>query len=160
MNFELVRLCHNAAVGIIQMPCPEIAVLGLKRQRRPGQSIRDALDTETGRGQCAVLAETMADRLTAYLDEGYELVAILGGNPRSPGCAVLQGENGLHDDSGVFIKQLHREMSQRKRHVVFGALRDHDPELIRQDLHWFAELVQQTGTADDRRGPAPVSASS
>jgi predicted secreted protein len=49
MNWALLNLCREYDVGIVQMPCPEIACLGFDRARSPGQSIRQALDTETGR---------------------------------------------------------------------------------------------------------------
>ena len=40
INIELLNLCHEHEVGVMQMPCPEIAALGFKRARAPGQSIR------------------------------------------------------------------------------------------------------------------------
>lgn len=85
MNFELRQLCHRHGVGIMQMPCPEIAALGVERKRAPGQSLRDALDSDAGRCSCQTLAWDVADAIERSLAHGCQLAAILGGNPRSPG---------------------------------------------------------------------------
>jgi predicted secreted protein len=141
MNFELLQLCHEHEVGVLQMPCPEIAALGFKRSRERGQTIRDALDTVAGRQRCAEIASDVVNRIEAYLAQGYVLLAILGGNPRSPGCAVLEQNDGLHIDSGVFMKELQAELRTRSLEVCFKAIRDHDPVLLEQDLKWFRDLL-------------------
>jgi predicted secreted protein len=142
MNLELIQLCHAHHVGIVQMPCPEIAALGFKRARLPGQSIRDALDTEAGRRRCAALAVEVSERVETCLAAGYELLAILGGNPRSPGCAVHAGDHGLSCDAGVFMQALETELRKRNHAPTFRGIRDHDPELLRQDLQWFRDLLE------------------
>jgi predicted secreted protein len=144
MNFELLHLCHEHHVGILQMPCPEIAALGFKRTRQPGQTIRDALDTETGRRRCAQLAAEVVDRIEAYLAEGNQLMAILGGNPQSPGCAVHVSDAGVATNSGVFMKELQAELDRRNLKATFKGIRDHDPELLAQDITWFRELLAPT----------------
>ena len=140
MNFELLQLCHEYRVGVLQMPCPEIAALGFKRERNSGQTIRDALDTVQGRRCCADIASAVVDRIGIYRAEGYPLLAILGGNPRSPGCAVHECAEGLRVDSGVFTKALQAELRNRNLEVIFKGIRDHDPELLKQDLQWLREL--------------------
>jgi predicted secreted protein len=57
MSFEVIGLCMKYHVGMVQIPCPEIACLGFLRKREPGQSIREVLDTETGRECCRMLAQ-------------------------------------------------------------------------------------------------------
>ena len=141
MNCELLQLCHEHGVGILQMPCPEIAALGFERKRAPGQSLRDALDSEGGRSRCRTLATEMADRIEGYLAQGCELTAVLGGNPRSPGCAIHNGPDGLREESGVFMKALHDELRRRGHETDFRAMRDHDPQLLREDLAWFQERL-------------------
>ena len=140
MNFELLRLCHEHYVGVLQMPCPEIAALGFKRMRKSGQTIREALDTEAGRRSCAEIACAAADRIESYLAEGYELLAILGGNPLSPGCAVHDCKDGLLIDSGIFMKALQAELRNRNREAPFKGIRDNDPALLEQDLQWLRDV--------------------
>lgn len=141
MNFELLRLCHEFDVGILQMPCPEIAALGFKRERLPEQSIRDALDTPSGRKRCTEIAAEVADRIEAFRAEGYELLAVLGGNPQSPGCAVHDGDEGLLNQSGLLMQELEAEFSKRKLNITFKGIRDHDPELLEKDLLWFHDVL-------------------
>lgn len=140
MNFDLLRLCHENHVGILQMPCPEIAALGFKRTRAPGQSIRDALDTEPGRLCCSEIATHVADRIAALLADGNQLLAVLGGNPQSPGCAVHAGEGGLRKESGIFMQALQAELSKRDIATTFRGIRDYDPLLLAEDQAWLSEL--------------------
>jgi predicted secreted protein len=140
MNFELLRLCHEHHVGVLQMPCPEIAALGFKRARKPAETIRAALDTAAGRRCCAEIASAVADRIEIYLAQDYKLLAIVGGNPRSPGCAVHDGKDGLLVASGVFMKELQSELRTRNVETLFKGMRDSEPELLEQDLQWLRKV--------------------
>lgn len=141
MNLALLELCHEHAVGILQMPCPEIAALGFPRTRPAGQTIRQALDTASGRRACAALAVGVADRIVGQLAAGDRLLAILGGNLRSPGCAVHGDGNGVHGDSGVFIQELQGELGRRGLTPPFRGIRDAAPELLAEDLLWLRQLI-------------------
>jgi len=140
MNFEVLRLCHENGIGIMQMPCPEIAALGFKRQRPPGTSIRQALDTPAGRLACAELAASVVARIVALSEEGCEPLAVLGGNPRSPGCAVHQGVGDLDAESGIFMQALQAELSRHGMNLPFRGLRDASPDWLAEDLLWFRQL--------------------
>lgn len=146
MDLRLLELCHAHGVGILQMPCPEIHSLGFARQRAPAQSIRDALNDEACIERCAALARDVAERIEVYLEQSYELVAILGGNPESPGCAVHHGSDGLCERSGLFMRQLQAEFRRRGRDPRFLAIRDHDPELHQLDLDAFERLLTRNPT--------------
>lgn len=141
MNFELLQLCHEQGVGVMQMPCPEVLALGFERKRPPGTTIRQALDAEAGRRSCSDLAASVAERIQAAQAEGSRLVAILGGNPRSPGCAVHDGERGLLLESGIFMQELQRELRLRGIDVPFRGVRDASPEMLAEDLQWFRDLL-------------------
>lgn len=134
MNLELLQQCHLHNAGILQIHCPEIAALGFERKRPAGQSLRQALDSEHGRSRCHALAVETADRIEGYVSQGCELLAIVGGNPRSPGCAIHLGPDGLREESGIFMKTLQAELRRRGREVVFQAMRDCDPLLLQEDL--------------------------
>lgn len=137
MNWEVVGLCREHDVGILQMPCPEMACLGLDRTRRAGQSIRALLDTDSGRHCCMRIAKEVADRLEAFDRAGYRILAVLGGNPQSPGCAVHGMEQDLLPKSGILMQELHAELSKRGFQVPFKGLRDSDAELLAEDLRWL-----------------------
>lgn len=140
MDFPLLQLCHEHGIGIVQMPCPEIHALGFARERAPGQGIGDALNSERSTKRCQALTQDIADRIETYLHQGYELVAVLGGNPESPGCAVHHANDGLDTHSGLLMRQLQHELRRRGHDPRFLAIRDHDRALHRQDLDRLARL--------------------
>ena len=143
MNFELLQLCHEQGVGIMQMPCPEVLALGFERKRPAGMTIRQALDTEAGRQCCSDLAVSVAERIQATLTGGARLVAVLGGNPLSPGCAVHDDERGLLLESGIFMQELQRELRCHGIDVPFRGMRDSSPEMLAEDLQCLRNLLTE-----------------
>ena len=141
MDSRLLQVCDTHRVGIVQMPCPEIHVLGFARERERGQSILDALNQNRNVSRCHTLTLGIADRIEAYLGQGYQLVAVLGGNPGSPGCAIHQEDHGLGKRSGLLMKQLQAELRRRGYDPLFLAIRDHEATLHRQDLDSFERLL-------------------
>jgi len=141
MNWDVLTLCREHDVGIMQMPCPEQACLGLARTRQAGLSIREVLDIEAGRQCCARLAGETVDRIQSFVEAGYQVLAVLGGNPGSPGCAVHHGANGLLDSSGVFIHALQAELETRHIELPMLAMRDHDRALLSQDIERLRQLL-------------------
>jgi predicted secreted protein len=137
MNWPILQLCNEYNVGIVQIPCPEMSFLGFARKRGRGQSIRDALDTQQGRAQCRKISMDIAVRIKEYLDQGYQIVAVLGGNPESPGCAVHRQDQALSPESGVFMRELEDELSKRGMHIPFKGIRDYDPDMLAQDVEWL-----------------------
>ncbi|MBU1363558.1 MAG: hypothetical protein KKE51_07010 [Gammaproteobacteria bacterium] len=140
MNFEILRLCHEKGIGIMQMPCPEIAALGFKRQRPPGISIRQALDTPAGRLACAELAASVVGRVVELSEQGFTPLAVLGGNLRSPGCAVHPETSSLGAESGIFMLALQAELRRHGLDLPFRGLRDASPDGLAEDLRWFGRL--------------------
>jgi len=141
LNREVVRLCEENDVGLLQMPCPEIAFLGMKRSRRKGESIRTAMDTPDGRQCCERLGREVADRIEEYARHGCRVLAILGGNPASPGCAVNRDDAGLSPSSGVFMLELDAELRRRGLTIPFRGMRDDDPVLLADDLEWLRRVL-------------------
>ncbi|MFZ0790564.1 MAG: hypothetical protein WAM94_13200 [Chromatiaceae bacterium] len=143
MSKAVVRLCAAHDVGIVQIPCPEMAYLGLQRRRPKGTSIREALDTPGGRECCARLAEQLADRLFGYVASGYRVLAVLGGNAQSPGCAVVAGSSGrLATASGILMQALESAFAERQLAIPFRGIRDLDPKLEREDLDWLIARLE------------------
>ncbi len=133
LNWPVLELCQKYNIGILQMPCPEIACLGFYRTRPAETSIRDSLDTIKGRAHCSQLSMDVVDKAEALCQQGAEFLAVLGGNSESPGCAVHLTDNSALP-SGVFIKELEKELNKRHILVPFLAMRDDDPRLLAQDL--------------------------
>lgn len=136
----VIDLLAEKEVGMVQIPCPEIACLGFARRRAPGQSIRDALGAPEPTACCGRLAVATVDRIQCYLEQGYDVLAVLGGNEQSPGCAVHEIRNGsgcLADSSGIFMKALAAELARRGLRISFRGMRDADPNLLADDLAWL-----------------------
>jgi predicted secreted protein len=140
MNREVIQLCNDYNVGILQMPCPEIAFLGFSRTRPTGTSIRAALDTSDGRACCRKLSIDIADRIEEIIGQGAEFLAVLGGNPESPGCAVHAENGDEHAPSGVLIAELRDELHKRSIRVPFLGIRDFDAKLMAEDIQWLKQL--------------------
>ena len=141
---ELIELMVDAEIGMVQIPCPEIACLGFERLRSSGQSIRQALETPEASACCQSLAIATAERIHSYVDQGFEVLAVLGGNEQSPGCAVhtaINSELQLTDRSGVFMKMVAEELAQRGLQIRFHGIRDADSELLVEDLEWMRDRI-------------------
>ena len=141
MNFPLLALCHETGVAVWQMTCPEIAALGFRRERPPGMTIRQALESDAARQACSELAASVAERLQQQIGEGFELLAVLGGNAASPGCAVHDAGEALAPESGIFMMALQGELRRRGIEVPFHAMRDASPELLDEDIAHFRQLL-------------------
>jgi predicted secreted protein len=164
LSWDALSLCHAYGVGLLVMPCPEIACLGPARQRAPGVSIGTALRADHGVQGCAALARAVADRIQASLDAGTAVLAVLGGNERSPGCAVHETTQSGALPAGVFIEALQGELRRRGLAIPFRGLRDAAPALLAEDLDWLRALLNgqgvqgdQAGAAACRAGPTPAS---
>jgi predicted secreted protein len=145
MNKDVLHLCMKYDVGIFQIPCPEMAFLGLLRERKPGQSIRNALDTKAGREFCRKLSIEMVNRIQDYLKNNNKILAVLGGNPESPGCAIHTEQSNkdtqsLTEESGIFMKEFHKELLKRNIQIPFRGIRDCKAEWIKEDLEWLEQV--------------------
>ena len=154
LSWEALNLCHAHGVGLLVMPCPEIACLGPARQRAPGVTLGAAMRSADGVQGCAMLATAVAGRIQASLDAGTEGLAVLGGNEHSPGCAVHESADRRGLPAGVFIEALQGVLRQRGLAMPFRGLRDADPALLAQDLDWLRALLGGRGMEGDQAAVA------
>lgn len=143
---EVLDVLLENDVGMAQIPCPEMACLGFDRARPAGTSIRSALANPAARQRCELLARQTADRVQDYQIHGFEVLAILGGNRASPGCAVhcVDDKNpqcGLRPESGIFTQALAREFEKRNMLIPFRGMNDADARLLEQDLAWLRSTI-------------------
>lgn len=141
---EVVDLLSDAEIGMVQIPCPEIACLGFNRRRQPGTTIRQALETEKATKCCHQLAVATADKIQCYVEQRFEILAVLGGNEESPGCAVhvsASEKTKLTDRSGVFMRELAAELARRGLRIEFHGMRDTDSDLLHEDLEWLRDRL-------------------
>lgn len=143
LNPEVVGLCQRHGVGLLQIPCPEIRHLGFDRCRPPGASIRSCMETPAGRECCLEISREVVARMRDYLDAGVRLLAVLGGNPESPGCAVHPAPGqGLDGRSGILMQALAEAMAEASIHVPVHGIRDCRPDWLEADLRWLERLFE------------------
>ncbi|OPX89208.1 MAG: hypothetical protein A4E53_01607 [Pelotomaculum sp. PtaB.Bin104] len=101
---EIVSLLMVREIGIIQLPCPEMTVYGLKRWGH----VREQFNYPYYREKCRQIVKPIIDQLIDYLNNGYKLTGIIGVDG-SPSCGVHQTCSGawggeLTADSGIVDK--------------------------------------------------------
>jgi len=149
MSHPLIELCLQHEVGLLQLPCPEIHALGWARQRAHGQSIRTTLDTADGRARCHELAWQTTRRVLQYMDAGFQVLAVIGGNEQSPGCAVHHAVaddplSTLTADSGLLMTALQREFERQNIALPIIALRDADARKMSSDLQRLQQMMESS----------------
>jgi predicted secreted protein len=138
---DLLDLLRRSNAGLLQIPCPEMHSLGLARQRPTRTSLREAMEAPESRARCRELARDVANRIEDYVHNGVEVVAVLGGDVESPGCAVHEGPSGLASRSGIFMQELSAELGSRDLDVPFRGIRESRPETLAEDLRWIADRI-------------------
>jgi predicted secreted protein len=143
---KIVNMLLKHHVGIIQLPCPEMVCLGLKRTRPKGFSIRDALNTYSGVRCCQSLSKTVADQIEEHVLNRDMVLGIVGGDVESPGCAVhrkVNSEKGseLMEKSGVFMRALESELLMRGLQIPFFPVRESSIQEYHEDLESLDQML-------------------
>ena len=133
--FETVLEAMRAnQVGIIQMPCPELMVLGLGRR-----TVRDGLETQEGQADLQLLIGDMIHIIKEYQYQGFHVVGILGKNG-SPACGVtrtyLDGEQV--DGEGVYIRELRLALAKENLNIELFGIVDHQQQ---DAVDWVMERI-------------------
>jgi predicted secreted protein len=131
----IVRACLEAEVGIIQLPCPEMAARGPRRA--PAE--RSDYDTAEYRALCRALIEPIRAQVEAYRRAGYEIVGLIGIGD-SPSCGVTTTHQGTAvPGRGVFMEELLQALPELEgRYLQVPRRYGEDPEVTAR----FAEEVR------------------
>ena len=135
----VVDFCLEHDIGIVQMPCPELLVMGLGRDRDdPEQEyLCQALRMPLARKRIRKLAEQVVFQMKEYRFQGFTMLGVLGSNG-SPSCGV---ERTAYPDpkkrfgpgEGVFIEELKALMKKEGLDLEFKGLDDHTGKGIAQN---------------------------
>jgi predicted secreted protein len=124
-------------VGIIQLPCPEMTCLGIKRW---GMT-KNQYDTVFYRRHCIDILTPYVDQIGEYLQNGYSIEGIIGVDG-SPSCGVrftCEGYcGGMIDNNhpqsaqevagkGVFIRELEKMLQEKNISLQFDAINENNP---------------------------------
>lgn len=140
VNWAVLDLCRQHAVGLLQLPCPEVRCLGMARERPKGLSLRAAMELPEALAGCRQLAQESAELVAAHIIAGHKVLAVVGGNAQSPGCAVHLDDIGLTRDSGVFLKALQDDLRRRHLDIPFLPMRDARADSLENDLRALETL--------------------
>jgi len=122
---ELVAGLMDRRIGICQMPCPELMVLGLDRE---GVNIYDALDAPAARAACRRMARDLCRQVRQYLDGGVAVLGVLGKNG-SPSCGVEETWRERRGPGmGVFVQELAAELTERGIALPLAGTMDAEPD--------------------------------
>ena len=127
---SFVKQLINDDYGIIQLPCPEMIMYGMKRWGH----VKEQFDTLFFRNQCRIMLEPYIRQFSEYLKCGYSIDSILAidGSPscgynmtcssdewsgEMGGCSNLDDKiNSLKmiNEKGVFIEELEKLLIEYK----------------------------------------------
>ena len=82
---EIIEMALKNEVGIIQLPCPEVTLLGPKRWAQSYEQY----DTTAFHHHCEQLIQPVVDQIIDYQNDGRKLMAAVG-IAGSPSCAVFE----------------------------------------------------------------------
>lgn len=80
---EITKAIIDSGIGMIQLPCPELTMYGIKRWGH----VKDQFDTPYYRKHCRALFQPYIEQLEDYINNGYEIVGFLG-IEGSPSCGM------------------------------------------------------------------------
>jgi predicted secreted protein len=128
-------------IGIIQLPCAELMVLGLERGRDvpPLKTIRARLELPESRAPLLHLVNQVVYQIKEYQVHGFEVVGILGKHG-SPTCGVPSSryENLFGSTEGVFMELLRQRLQAEGFDIGFKGIEDHRQQ---DAIEWVSQLA-------------------
>lgn len=135
----------NDGAGIVQLPCPETAYLGINRW---GMCF-EQYNHSNYRRHCRNILEPSVDQIVAFSEAGYRILGIIGADG-SPNCGVTRIPSGLtggvirdlnivesqlekftyKKGSGVFLTQLINMLKQKGVAVNLMAVDESNPNTL------------------------------
>ena len=154
---ELVIGLMRQGFGIIQLPCVEQDMCGI---RRWGQ-VKEQLDHPNFRERCAVLLKPIINQVEDFIQNGYSVCGVIGldGSPScgveltcsgewygeiGEGFNVLEKANTLQmvPKSGVMMDVLKSMLKERNIEIPFLAVDEANPEMSVQGILTGIERVK------------------
>jgi len=148
---ELMDLIVANQVGLIQLPCPEIACLGLDRNDMQGGKrsllmentrIRDLM-SKTGSVILQDKAEEVATLIQEYRSYSFKVLGLIGVN-RSPSCGVetTTKDNKEVKGQGIFIEMISEACHRRGLDVRMIGVKTSEKENSLKRVQQLIETVE------------------
>ncbi len=157
MVSELVDILSEAEYGIIQLPCPELLLFGMRRWG----VVKEQLSHEHAKKEMRKMIEPIIFQIKSYFDAGYKIPFVIGIDG-SPSCGVnltcrsdaWRGEmsskknlSGLLKDvemvneKGIFMEILESEFEKNDIEISFIALNESNMEESIREIKGYLEKI-------------------
>lgn len=80
---SFIKNCMDKNIGILQLPCPESKIYGLKRWGH----VKDQLEHTGFKNPAKIMLEDFVDTISDYIQAGYEILGVYG-IKGSPSCGI------------------------------------------------------------------------
>jgi len=130
----LLEALRENQVGVIQLPCPELMVLGLG-----WKTVREGLETAEGLAHLKLLIKDIIYIIKEYRFQEFHVAGILGKNG-SPACGVTRTylDGKQVDGEGVFIRELREALAEENLDIELFGVTDHRQE---EAVDWVQERI-------------------
>jgi predicted secreted protein len=128
---EVLEVFMRNNVGLIQMPCPELAYAGLSRAPKN----REQYDNLEFRSLCKKIAEELAKQVSEYERHGTMLKVVVGVDG-SPSCGVK--------NKGIFIEELRLSLNKVG---VATPLFEIDLKSLKESVAQIEKLIKQNDSS-------------
>jgi len=137
----LLAAVAEREIGIVQLPCPELMVLGMGRDRDvpPLDTIREALELPDAEPRLRRLIDQVVYQLEEYRFQGFTVLGILGKNG-SPSCGVetTSFKQGFGPGEGIFFRMLAETLKEKGLPIPIKGIDDHRQE---ETMKWLDERL-------------------
>lgn len=136
MMEPLIEYLKEKHVGLIQMPCIELYVLGLGRF-----DVRPGMESPAGMKRLNRLIDDQIYTMREYLFQGFEIVGILG-KQGSPSCGVTRTwlDDIQQDGQGVWIRELKKRLEAEKLDIPVHGVADFKQD---ETISWLEERLKE-----------------
>jgi predicted secreted protein len=141
MMKPLLAALQAQEIGIVQLPCPEMMVLGLGRDRDvpPLETIRDALELTESAARLQPFLDQIVYIIKEYRWQGFQILGILGKNG-SPACGVetTSLNTGPAPGEGIFIRLLRKRLEKEGLQIGIQGVDDHRQQ---EAIDWLSDQM-------------------
>lgn len=144
MMKELIDVIHREGYGVIQLPCPEMILYGIRRWGM----VKEQMDCLYAKEQLRMLIQPILYQMDTYLRSGYRIPFVIGIDG-SPSCGVhftcsnpdwkgemstfenieeILAQVARKEEMGVFMELLRTEFVKQGFDISFLAVDEKEPE--------------------------------
>ena len=130
----VMQFLEEHDIAVVQMPCPELILLGLDRK---GQIYKQLADPQIRKG-LREMARNVCYQISQYREHGFRVLGIIGIDG-SPSCGVTKTWDGYErPGTGMFMIELKNELEKQKIDITLKGFEDNK---MTEALEFLTTLV-------------------